>query len=523
MIYGLIPSHINPDELVKDVNGTKRMKDPIKNGVVYILSCISYHTLLKEGRDEFVFLNKRVLDEIIGKGRDINRVKIIVDLLKSNGIIDTIPPRQKKHSTGFMFRQKHKTEDFKKEPYGDRISEIIQKFYKNIEGVFSEEITYPYLTEQFNKYPISFDNLIYEHLQLVVTEILGGFSSKKKLRLPSTLLLVSYIGRLLFYIDKIERNQNYSKVSLSNNRYSSILTNTPKLLRNYMIVENESLCEIDIVSCQPYFLSTILFPDFNLRIEDNGFNLKSIFPELYNVLNSVGYISPFNNGNRNHNILNCYLDDEEFESLNRFRNIDFTSDFYSQVVDLLERRNIKTSRKHIKKIIMSYLFDGSELNRKNHKLQILFDEYYFGLNRFIERFNSIWKKREFSLLLQRTESFVLQKNVIKDFISEHPHVPIYTIHDGIYTTHQYGELVESELRNRVFSFTQTPLGIHRTIKTPNYESLKETIHSKVKVSSSDEYNRKSKGVYKMNVEKGFQFVFPNGNEELREFIDQFYI
>jgi hypothetical protein len=27
----------------------------------------------------------------------------------------------------------------------------------------------------------------------------------------------------------------------------------------------------------------------------------------------------------------------------------------------------------------------------------------------------------------------------------------------------------------------------------------------------------------MNVEKGFQFVFPNGNEELREFIDQFYI
>jgi hypothetical protein len=134
----------------------------------------------------------------------------------------------------------------------------------------------------------------------------------------------------------------------------------------------------------------------------------------------------------------------------------------------------------------------------------------------------MWKNKEFAILLQRTESYILLKRVLKEINTEYPHVPIFTIHDGVYTSLEFGEFLRNEIKNRIEDITSKPIGIHFTRKSPNIDFLREVVIENTKVNTTKSFEFKSKGLFKNHVEKGYQFLFPNGHEELRIYIDGFY-
>ncbi len=113
----------------------------------------------------------------------------------------------------------------------------------------------------------------------------------------------------------MERGEFNPTVSLSNHRFNSSFTQTPKILRNYLRVNESMMVEVDIKSCQPYFLSTILFPEFTTSQTPNEFNFKTIYQKLHTILQEIGFIALSNDGNREHQLLYCYLNDEEMETI----------------------------------------------------------------------------------------------------------------------------------------------------------------------------------------------------------------
>lgn len=521
MLFGIIPKQINPSQLVEDLNLGKKSKEPVINGIIYLLSKITYDTIVKEKRDSYSTLNKSVLQKIIGKGHgSSDRVKLIKNILLSHGIIETKEYVKNKISTGFRFKPQFRTEDLKSLPYGDRISTKIKEFDGQIEE-FSDEIEYPHLNIQFDLHSITFNNTLQNDIKQISSELLQSFNRKLKLKNQSKLILINYIGRLLSHVKKLEDKSYNLKVIRSNHRYNSFFTNLPKVLRNYILINNSPICEIDIKSSQPYLLSTILNSGFSESIDSNGYNMKTIYPDLFNSINSIGFIHPSNNGNQKR-ILGCYFNDIEFESLKEYSDLDFTDDFYSYLLNLSELIGLNTSRDKIKDSFMSYLFDRNELNRDNHKLTKIFEHNLNGLNVLILKFITTWNKREFSILLQRTESYLLLSKVTRDLFSKYPNTPIFTIHDSVITNQLFGETIHQELFESITQITNKPVGLKLKNLQPNLEELSNDIFKKTNVSSQIRFKELSGGVFKSYVDLGYNFLIPEGDEELKDYINDIF-
>ena len=85
MIYGRIPREINLDLLVSSIDGNITKREHIRNGIIYMISRI-HNEQLKSKDDNFVILNHKTLERIIGKGEG-DRVGRIKKILLENGII----------------------------------------------------------------------------------------------------------------------------------------------------------------------------------------------------------------------------------------------------------------------------------------------------------------------------------------------------------------------------------------------------------------------------------------------------
>jgi hypothetical protein len=134
----------------------------------------------------------------------------------------------------------------------------------------------------------------------------------------------------------------------------------------------------------------------------------------------------------------------------------------------------------------------------------------------------MWKNKEFSILLQRTESYIFLKRVLQELNTDYPDIPIFTIHDSVYTTEEFGESIRNEVKYRIENITNKPVGINFSVKSSNIEDLKNKVLLETKVVSMENFKSKSKGLLTNHIELGFDFLFPNGNQELRDYIDNFY-
>jgi hypothetical protein len=312
-------------------------------------------------------------------------------------------------------------------------------------------------------------------------------------------------------IEEIERGEFRPTISKSNNRLNSLFTSLPKILRPYLLINGNTIGEVDIVSSQPYILTTILNNSFQSNPPIGHYNLNTIYPNLETEINNIGRNVTNNNGERPHKILGCYLDDNEFNSINQFCNFDFREDFYSHLVTEGREIGIISTRDKVKKDIMNLLFNQDEVVRKHIKTIELVDGVYFGLTRFIERLIYIFGGRDFALLLQRTESYLILNKFCKKLYETNPQIPFYTIHDSILTDSQSLQIVSELMSETISEITKKPVGLKTKdySDVPNIEDLRLKIISKTKIKNQENFDKKRLGIFTKNIKKSIEYLFPN--------------
>jgi len=146
-------------------------------------------------------------------------------------------------------------------------------------------------------------------------------------------------------------------------------------------------------------------------------------------------------------------DHHEFQ---KFRDAPFQEDFYSHLFELEHGVSPTDSqRKSIKKDIMYVVFQSNRKHRELVEGVRLLEKFYPYVNQFILKIMDGIGKRNFSLLLQRVESYLILDCVVPEFHRRCPASPIFTIHDCIITTEKY----QLELTNVMFEVLYEITGI----------------------------------------------------------------
>lgn len=295
------------------------------------------------------------------------------------------------------------------------------------------------------------------------------------------MVLNNHIGRWLDYINKIKNNNLWYNVSKENHRLSSTFTSIPKELRKFLLINGKPLEMIDIKSSQPYILSSIIKTKYFLENLD-GYNLKTIHSNAYkniiSIINEsiklyqnnpiVSSTSPYKQSiTRTSLYMWCeFLTEKEAQTLAEYALYPFEKDFYMDIIDKnssnFDYQSIENRlelREKLKSVMMLILFDDNYKNRNNNPFIKLFNKIYPGVNAWIEKMHRMIGKKEFSYIMQRTESYLLLDNVCREFNLKYPNAPIFTIHDGLYTSKEFIEELSLITNTTLINLTGSKPGI----------------------------------------------------------------
>lgn len=267
-------------------------------------------------------------------------------------------------------------------------------------------------------------------------------------------------------------------VSIDDNvsRLHSPLTNLSSELRSFLSYDGSPLICFDIANCQP-FLAAILFNisfwegfDSNTRvsIHDLPYSYSPSF--IHGISSYIKY-----------NISNCYFSSSSScssfirERKNGKENRKGDLELYIELVSngkiyeyfkeqILQKDRLSLAAKEVKPIVFQTFFtDNRFFGQKEAQPKRLFESNFptvYGLFSLIKRKD----KTMLPKLLQRFESYLILDVVTRRIASIDIDVPIFTIHDSIVTTAEYGVFV----MNTMVSELEKSLGLKPTIATQRW-------------------------------------------------------
>lgn len=202
---------------------------------------------------------------------------------------------------------------------------------------------------------------------------------------------VTYLDSHMEEIDIYQRNK-YSIDSIRNKQffyhfdnYGRFHTNFTILKsyirKNYLLIDNEFTCEIDIQNSQPLFLSKLINTSIDFHQNDK-------------------------------------------DELALYNNLTFKGEFYSY---LQNKFDIQDKRK-VKEIIYRVFFGKNYPNKMDNNFKKLFPSIYEFI-KFYKKQNKDYRYLSYSL--QRLESNFLYNKVINQIYSEYPNIKLITCHDSI--------------------------------------------------------------------------------------------
>ena len=412
---------------------------------------------------------------------------------------------------------------------------------------------YTFLLDQFESNILSFDPKVFEYLYNFGQQLMIKVLDKNEFQIN---LIHNLIGRWMYYIEQIEQGKSWSKVSDKNHRLNSSVTNLPKLIRPFMLCNGKHLSCVDVTSSQPYILSSVIKSNFYFDTAE-GYNLHTIYPELHkellvngsldtSILNScksgiqyytshTGYTTNTYSSNINtySSFMWCnFFTTSELDSIIRYTQSPFNSDFYTHVLDRYysytntPKRYIQAEdRDSLKGTMMFVLFDDNQNHRdNNHQIQI-FRTVFPGVERWINNIHKMIGKQRFSYLLQRTESYLLLNVICREFHVQYPSAPLLTIHDGVFTTPKYLQKLNAIVLRRLSELTGVPAGckIKSSQIDPN-PFLKDVDNewSKIEpINTKEKYLKNINGVFTTNIKRGSDFLKNFGRNFLNGIHDQF--
>lgn len=523
---GRIPINLDLDEILKHVVGNKTRIKYLKEGMVYIISLLTIdnynYSKLKDG---YLSLSNEILQQIIGDKRPTE----IIRILSQHQVIEYTSYRKGVSSRKYRLTEKYNTGEFKYIKLSDRIQNKLLLNRQNKEPIeVSDNLKsntlvdkYLFIFNQFetNNLDIDFDKgLRYIHeIGINLLHRVDKLSKYNNLTMNS---LLNYIGRMVNLLNDIHKHHFHLRISSSNHRFHSNITNLNKILRPFLKVNGIDICEVDISSSQPFILSTILNPIFTSSIED-GFNLHTVYQELYSSLINSKKLVPSNQIGNNNYLLGVYLNDKDYSDVLEFTKFNFNTDFYQYIFDegvkkypeITKKINPQHGREYIKQNIMTFLFERNEIYRENNNVLKMINEVYPGLYKFIERFHQHYTNRDFSLLLQRTESFLVINNTIRKITEEQPNVPIFSVHDSIISSKNNVDYLSKTLKDTIFRITGKETKVKSIIHVPSISPSKDILDEiwwKVVIKSNSQFNRIKPTILLKNIHTGEELLKKTG-------------
>ncbi|NGZ45499.1 hypothetical protein EWU23_13525 [Cytophagaceae bacterium 50C-KIRBA] len=179
-------------------------------------------------------------------------------------------------------------------PEDSKMVHKIMKYQSNYKDGMDMMKKYDFLIDQFNEHILTFNPLVYVY----VTNMYHVLMSRVTHNNPYQIRVIqNLIGRWLYLINKVDTGDLNPMVSGKNHRLNSVYTRLPKILRPFILCDGRPLVGLDVKSSQPYILATIMNDEF-FKATGDGYNLKTIYPEMYDRLNNRGMLDEFwNTGN----------------------------------------------------------------------------------------------------------------------------------------------------------------------------------------------------------------------------------
>ena len=290
----MVPKSVNVRQLVQGLNLSPTRSENLKNKIYYFLSRIvstNYNFNLNEKNDGYINISSVIMRKVMGR----KDYYLILELLSDskNPIIETnnswlssYKNNSKGYCKGYRITHKFSTGEveFKTIP-GKFRKRIIKHMSDEAESILMTE-KYQFLLNQFKSHSFSFDPQVYDYIRLFGHKLLSMVRDHNEYQ---TRMVYNLIGRWLYFVDKIENNDLWYNVSASNHRLNSSITSLKKTLRPFLLCDGKPLGMIDISASQPYFLSSVMGTSF-LTDNGEGFNLRSIYPEVWEEMVTKGWI-----------------------------------------------------------------------------------------------------------------------------------------------------------------------------------------------------------------------------------------
>jgi len=210
------------------------------------------------------------------------------------------------------------------------------------------------------------------------------------------------LGALL----KLESGEIYIKVSPTNNRLDSNVTNLPKELLKHVTINGCHLREMDISNSQPFFSACLFSPT----------------PEIEAVI--TGYLG------KSYTMLAKTLQVNDKEDVKRYCELVTSGKFYEYMMGKFKEHNIPfKDRKDVKEQLFIIFFGKNSQTRYNPAVRLFKSEFpnVFKLFAYIKSKNH----NRLAILLQRIEAYVILERVAEKITERLPNQPFLTKHDSI--------------------------------------------------------------------------------------------
>lgn len=293
-----VPAAVDVKKLVGDLNLSPTKSQNLTEKIYYFLSLLvvdNENFRLNEATDGYRKICSVLIKKILGN----SDYSLILDIiLKSdNPIIETnnswhnpASADKKGFCKGYRLVSKYNSGEVVFKTLSDRLSNLVSRSNNNETVPTEIKAEYNFLTDKFEQYELTIHEAAYNYVYHFGQELIARIKSDNQYQLD---MVYNLIGRWLYYLEKIEKKDVWCSVSSKNHRLSSSLTNLPRLLRQFLLCDNQLLGMVDISSSQPYILSSIMSNNF-FTDTFNGYNLSTIYPELYHQLIKLEYISTNN-------------------------------------------------------------------------------------------------------------------------------------------------------------------------------------------------------------------------------------
>ncbi len=549
-----VPASINVARLVDALKASPTRAANLKHKIYYFLSLITDTNDNYRLNDENGGYHKLCSAEL-KKALGSKDFYVIRDLLMNpadpiievdNSWHNPNGGKSSGYCQGYRITSKYNTGEVVFKTIPNKLSKVISKYADKDTSVTDAAPDYTFLLDQFESNALSFDPKVYDFISNFSQQLLIRIQNNNPYQIK---LLHNLIGRWIYYISQTEDNKLWCKVSPKNHRLNSSITNLPRILRPFLLFNGESLTCVDVTSSQPYILSSVMQAKF-YNESTVGFNLKTIYPELYRELiengsidtsntcvkyysSNTGYTSSFiSNLSNSSSFMWCnFFTAPDIDSITNYTQAPFYLDFYT---DLLNRyytyNNIpkrlaqKDDREKLKGTMMYVLFDENKGHRNNNLQIQKFQTVYPGVEKWLNQIHSLIGKKRFSYLLQRAESYLLLNVICREFNEQHPTAPLITIHDGLFTTKDYVRNLNGFVLRRLREITGIIAGCKTKASqidpSPQIQDVENEWAKIEPISTEEKYLKNINGVFTSNIIRGSQFLENFGRDFLKGIDDQ---